>query len=144
MNDEQTRAAEALHATLSVFHELNGQELRSVWRIQEDSCTAEFLFRFDRRTLKVIANPNDDSVDLTVVSGEEPQPAAVDVSAQQPWNRFLAKPFGWGWLAINQQGYRDCIMLSFDDPVLPSVSLNVVASSLNIGIVVPVPPPVTP
>ena len=56
------------------------------------------------------------------------------------WNRndsrlFTPKTFGWGWVAIDQQGYCDGLLLSFEAIVFPEIVLNVVASSIKVGAV---------
>src|SRR5262249_27987966 len=52
------------------------------------------------------------------------------------WKPFIEKSFGWGWATVNQQGYYDGALLSFDD-LPPAVFLEVVASSIEISGVIP-------
>ncbi len=54
----------------------------------------------------------------------------TDLTGDRPWSRFIGKPFFWGWLTTNQQGYTDGALVSFDG-VLPEVGVTVVASSLE-------------
>jgi len=51
--------------------------------------------------------------------------------ASAPWKKFLGKELGWTWVAVNQQGYCDSVMLSFDG-IVPTILLNVVASSIKV------------
>jgi hypothetical protein len=51
--------------------------------------------------------------------------------ASAPWSRFLNEECGWTWLAVNQQGYWDSILLSFE-AVVPNILLNVMASSIYV------------
>jgi hypothetical protein len=52
-------------------------------------------------------------------------------AAVTPWKKLLGKEIGWTWVAINQQGYCDSIMLSFDG-IIPTVLLHVIASSIEV------------
>jgi hypothetical protein len=47
------------------------------------------------------------------------------------WKSLLGKECGWTWVAVNQQGFCDSVMLSFDG-VVPTVLLHVIASSIEI------------
>ena len=60
---------------------------------------------------------------------------SVDVSSNEPWVNFIGKVFGWGWITLNQQGYCDGVLLSFEQVVFPEVALNVIASSIKVGVV---------
>ncbi len=73
----------------------------------------------DQDTLVVVFGPVGDTGDLD------------DLTGDAPWSRFIGKPFFWGWLTVNQQGYTDGALISFDG-VIPEVGVNVVASSLEI------------
>ena len=53
------------------------------------------------------------------------------VGGAAPWSRYLGEECGWTWLAINQQGYWDTALISFD-AVIPNILLNVMASSLYV------------
>ena len=53
------------------------------------------------------------------------------IGATAPWKQYLNQECGWTWLAINQQGYWDTVLLSFD-AVVPNILLNVMASSVYV------------
>jgi hypothetical protein len=53
------------------------------------------------------------------------------VGSTDPWAPFLNESCGWTWLAVNQQGYWDTVLISFD-AVIPNVLLNAMASSLYV------------
>jgi len=53
------------------------------------------------------------------------------IGSTSPWKAFLNQECGWTWLAINQQGYRDSILISFEG-IVPNVLLNVMASSIYV------------
>ncbi|MGB9468286.1 MAG: DUF6334 family protein, partial [Candidatus Acidiferrum sp.] len=54
----------------------------------------------------------------------------MDASESEPWGSFIGKPFGWGWIIINQQGYCDGILLRVSG-ITQVMFLNVVASSID-------------
>jgi hypothetical protein len=53
------------------------------------------------------------------------------VGTESPWSQYIDKECGWTWLAVNQQGYWDTVLISFD-AVIPNVALNVMASSFYV------------
>lgn len=52
-------------------------------------------------------------------------------AAIMPWKKLLGKECGWTWVATNQQGYCDSVMLSFDG-IVPTVLIHVIASSIEV------------
>jgi hypothetical protein len=52
-------------------------------------------------------------------------------AASAPWRRLLGKELGWTWVATNQQGYCDSVMLSFEG-IIPTILLHVIASSIEV------------
>jgi Family of unknown function (DUF6334) len=51
-----------------------------------------------------------------------------------PWKKYIKKECGWTWLARNQQGYLDTILLSFD-VVIPNLLLYGLASSIEVFVI---------
>src|SRR5262249_54880039 len=51
------------------------------------------------------------------------------------WRPFIGKPFGWGWITVNQQRYCDGALLGFQD-IAPAIFLEVVASSIEVSRIV--------
>lgn len=47
------------------------------------------------------------------------------------WSKLIGKKCEWSWVACNQQGYRDSVMLAFDG-IVPTVLLCVMASSIEV------------
>ncbi|MFY9724038.1 MAG: DUF6334 family protein [Bryobacteraceae bacterium] len=122
--------AEALHPTLSVFHAISQESLRAV-RVEND--LDRVIFDFDRGALVVEGNPDDDSIEIQFVNqGEFQNTEAVETSHLDPWARFIGKPFGWGWVTVNQQGYCDGLLLSFGG-IDPQLLLTVAASALVVS-----------
>lgn len=133
----KTTAAEALYPTLSVFHSVSGHPLKGVWQIRAQGSVEKLVLGFGAQVLVVTADANDDSLDVDVAASADFQDAdRVDVSDVAPWDAYAGKSFGWGWIAINQQGYCDGMLLSFEG-IIPQLILNVVASSIKVGVVGP-------
>ena len=55
----------------------------------------------------------------------------VSIQSAKPWKRYLGKECGWTWLAWNQQGYLDSVLISFDG-IEPNVLLQTIASSIEV------------
>jgi hypothetical protein len=138
MNDKpattaKTRAAEALFPILSAFHLIDRQSLKAVWQLYTFGSLEKVVLDFDTVSLIVVADGNDDSIDITATDTTEVRnPDCVDGSHLEPWNNFIGRPFGWGWITINQQGYCDGLLLSFGG-IVPQLVLNVIASSIKVS-----------
>jgi hypothetical protein len=53
------------------------------------------------------------------------------IRSGKPWKKYVGKECSWTWLAWNQQGYLDSVLLSFEG-IEPNVLLNAIGSSLEI------------
>ena len=119
-----------MQADLDAFHSIENERLSKVlWRNGGEAPEALWLI-FERRTLLIQANGAYDTI--TVAAGEAVQVGwCTDLSSSNFWRDFLGQPFGWGWVATNQQGYRDAVLLSFGG-ITPQVMLEVIASSMKL------------
>jgi hypothetical protein len=63
------------------------------------------------------------------------------IQTAKPWKKYLGKECGWTWLAWNQEGYPDGVLLSFDG-IEPTVLLQTIASSIDVFTVSRVKPEV--
>ena len=131
LNSAKIAAGTALRPALDAFHAVDGQLLTSVSEIYEDGGLTRIVFTFERNTLTVAANSEDDSVELSVTNSSGRLPAH-NASEREPWVTFIREPFGWGWLTLNQQGYCDGVLLSFRG-IIPQLVLTVEASSFSVG-----------
>jgi hypothetical protein len=122
--------AEALDPMLGNFRRIDGEMLRTVWRVHDEGCLVRVVLDFGHISLTIEARPDDDTIEILTDEGASVAKTAVDASKSEPWSSFVGKPFGWGCVTINQQGYCDGVLLSFDG-VIPRMLLNVVASSLD-------------
>ena len=135
MGTTKIDVANALFAILSPFHLIGDGALRGVKHIYTEGCLDKIVLEFDTTSLLVKADENDDSVDFKVTeTGDFGGADMVDASHLEPWNNFIGKPFGWGWVTVNQQGYCDGLLLSFED-ITPRLMLNVIASSIEVGLI---------
>ena len=123
--------ARDLYPLLSEFHRIQGHPLRAVRHIYDEGCLDEIALESDRDCLIVKAEPDYDTMTFHVVHKEDFKSAgSIDVSHSETWRRFIGESFGWGWVAINQQGYLDGILLSFGG-ITPNVLLIVMASTIK-------------
>jgi hypothetical protein len=130
MADWRRATAEAVSPLLDNFQQIETQVLRSVFRLTDDECVARITLRFDRSYLAIGARSDDDTVELETGGFAGVPTQGLDASGSELWKDLIGKPFGWGWVTINQQGYCDGVLLSFDG-IIPQVLLTVVASSID-------------
>jgi len=72
----------------------------------------------------------------TLTSKFQPSPfraakGYTSVRSAEPWKKLVGKECGWTWLAVNQQGYLDSVLVSFDG-IEPNVLLQTIASSVEV------------
>lgn len=87
------------------------------------------LLVFGAESLYLLCDPEMDVIDVAFGPAEASGDAS-DLTADPAWSRFIGKEFFWGWFTINQQGYTDGVLLSFDG-VVPEIGVNVIASSFE-------------
>jgi hypothetical protein len=129
----KTKTAEALFPVLSVFHSVGDQSLQAVWQRFTQGCLEQLILSFGSISLVVTVDKDDDSIELRSERGTDTT-NLIEMTQSEPWKIFVGKSFGWGWVTINQQGYCDGLLLSFEGAV-PQLVLNVAASSIKIGMV---------
>jgi len=131
MKDVKTEVAKTLAPLLDCFHRVSGQILRAVWRVVVDGSVERVLLDFDQISLVVEADPNTDTVELWAEDKTKIRAAdRMDASDSPTWRSVMGRSFGWGWITMNQQGYCDGVLLSFDG-ITPQIMLNVTASSIK-------------
>lgn len=124
-----------LDSLLLEFEGINRQVLRAVWRVYTEASLGKIVLGFDQDSLVVEAEPYDDTITIHLISNNDRNTDGwIDASHSKPWSNFIGQTFGWGWITINQQGYLDGILLSFDG-IIPQVMLNVMASSISESII---------
>ena len=133
MTVAKARTAEALSPMLAFFHRIEGKVLHAAWKVHTEGSLDRLILDFGSDALIVVADENDDSIDITVADvANLGTTDAVDGSNLDPWKRFVGQAFGWGWVTVNQQGYTDGLLLSFGG-IVPQVAINVIASSIKVS-----------
>lgn len=141
----QTSDQEALRSFSSLAEE-ETEPLRGIYEKTADGCREALVFAFAEKALVIEANPEDDTVQIACKDNITEQVAGLTpISRHSPLGKWIGKRFGWGWITINQQGYRDGVLLSFGDRVFPpALLLEVSASSIGIHEISELRPPTTP
>jgi len=118
---------------LSVFHNVGGKLLKAVWYLWTDKSLDKVVFEFGEGFLVIEAEIEFDTITLRYVDNDGPGafPGLVKPTSRL-WDDLIGKPFGWGWITINQQNYLDGVLLSFDG-ICPNILLNVMASSITVN-----------
>ncbi len=136
MTTVKTKIAETMFPMLSPFQLISDQPLQIVSQVYTKGSLGRLILDFGSRSLVIAADENDDSIEFSVVEATDlRKDDAIDASHSDPWNAFIGKAFGWGWVTVNQQGYCDGLLLSFEG-IIPHLALNVVASSIKVGMIV--------
>ena len=125
--------ASVLFPRLSIFNSISNLSLVSVAQKSSEGRLDEMVLDFGATRLIVTANEEEDSMEVR--TAQEINTAGFDdVSQSDPWNTFVGKKFGWGWLTINHLGYWDGLVLGFGVPA-PQIMLHVTASSIKIAVI---------
>lgn len=98
-------------------------------------CREEVILSFENCNLQFGVDPNTDSISALF----HPMPFRAkkgyrSVQSTKPWKKLAGKDCCWTWLAWNQQGYLDSVMLAFDG-IEPGVLLQSIASSIEVYVV---------
>jgi hypothetical protein len=121
--------------SLDAFHEValkEAQKLDEVWQRVEDRCRELVALKFSAGVLTFAADADTDTIEVRFQEAETFDASGlVQADATAPWSSLIGRPFGWGWIVINQQGYQDGVLLSFDG-LHPTVLLVAAASSLRV------------
>ena len=120
---------------LDCFYALTTSKPETLSVVREkiaDRCREALSLEFTTKRLLFTANPDDDTIDVRCEDIPSANSSAwKPLSAKEPWKSLIGSAFGWGWIAVNQQGYCDGIILSFDD-ILPTIMLYVLGSSITV------------
>lgn len=110
--------------------------LRDVYERIIEGCRGELVLQWNDGCLFFRADTETDSLEAEFHEGAfTPAGNYRSLRSRSPWKDCLGKSCGWTWLAIDQEGYWDGALLSFDG-IVPNVLLNVTASSIGVFSVV--------
>lgn len=128
----QLRAAEVTFIMREPFQQMEGEPLKAVHELVVEGCLIKYFFIGTEHALLIAADVNDDTVEVHLTSPDKLPVTVKNVSAVDPWKSLIGRSFGWCSMTINQQGYCDGVLMSFDG-VFPQVFLTVIASSIKLG-----------
>jgi hypothetical protein len=121
---------------LDAFYTLATEEpetLQGVYERVVDGCRQALTLVFDRKCLVFSANPDNDTLAVHCEDTGPLDPAVwARIDSVEHWSVLIGNAFGWGWITINQQGYCDGMLVSFDG-ILPNVLLCVSGSSIAVS-----------
>jgi hypothetical protein len=106
------------------------EKLEVVYERICEGCRDLLVLKFTTKWLTVLANSDDDTIAVRVDNGPSGADLAL-VRECRTWESLIGQEYGWGWIALNQQGYCDSILLSFEGPLEPRVLLYVSGSSIR-------------
>jgi hypothetical protein len=115
-------------SAMAPFHAAQGYTLTAVLSADTDK-GEEIILAFGVRGLVFGCDADTDALELAFVELDDVDDAD-DLTGDPAWSKYIGKEFSTGWLTVNQQGFADGALLSFDD-VVPEVGLNVVAGAFE-------------
>jgi hypothetical protein len=123
------RTSEASYSLFQPSSHVENQALQSVTEIEDAFGTFAALdLQFESKTLRIAALGYNDTVEITLVE----QPSVGKPATSSMWQSLIGQKLGYVWIAINQQGYLDTVLLGFSSVVAPDVSVTAVASGLSV------------
>lgn len=129
-------AAANYQSLLDSFHTLAPEEpevLRAVCEKVVDESREALLLQFSHKNLFIAANAEDDTIGVCWEQASSADGSGyARIDSKGPWPALIGRTFGWGWITVNQQGYCDGVLLSFDG-IRPTLLLSVIASSLCVS-----------
>jgi hypothetical protein len=111
--------------------------LNDVFEKNVHGCRDAFVLDFVDCYLRIGVDINYDTLLFRFQSRPfKPTKRWVSLRSSEPWKKCTGKECGWTWLAVNQQGYLDSALISFDG-IEPSIMLQAVASSIEVFTISP-------
>ena len=106
--------------------------LHAVHELLSNGCRTEIVLDWSDSHLFVRVDADSDTLhadfhDYPFVPSE----AFGNLGACSPWDGQLGKECDWTWVAVNQQGYCDLLVFSFD-VMVPNIMLHALASSIEV------------
>jgi hypothetical protein len=100
-------------------------------------CRDEIVLDFGDNFLRFLVDPITDTIGSQFHGRQFVAKRGYrSVGSETPWKQYLRKKCGWTWLAVNQQGYWDTVLISFD-VLVPNILLKAMSSSIYVFTVGP-------
>src|SRR6202165_1968360 len=120
--------AQKCQKNLDAFYSLSTEApevLREVYEREVYQSIDRLILVFSRKLLVFEVDEDDDTVSVYAKRATALDKHGLRQKSRVGiWPHFIGKPFGWGWVTVNQQGYCDGVLLSFKG-INPNVSLEV-------------------
>ncbi|MBI3410747.1 MAG: hypothetical protein HY040_20620 [Planctomycetes bacterium] len=109
--------------------------LHDVFEKKVDGCRDELILDFGDCILTFEVDIDTDTISGQFQRGRfKPTNGYESVQAFRPWKKYIGKQCGWTWFAVNQQGYVDSALISFEG-IEPNILLHVIASSMELFVI---------
>jgi hypothetical protein len=110
---------------------------KNVFEKTTNGCRDEIVLDLGEGGLRIGVDINYDTLLFRFQSRPfKPTGRWVSLRNSEPWKKHVGQECGWTWLAVNQQGYLDTMLISFDG-IEPSIMLQAIASSIEVFAVTP-------
>jgi Family of unknown function (DUF6334) len=111
--------------------------LENVFEKIVHDCRDEIVFDLGDCCLRIGIDINYDTLTFRFQPKHfRPTKNWASVRGSESWKKCIGKEIGWTWLALNQQGYLDTALISFDG-IEPNMMLQGVASSIEVFAITP-------
>ena len=111
--------------------------LKNVFEKIADGCRDEIVLDFGDCCLRIGVDIDTDTLVIRFRSMPfRSTKRWVSLRTSEPWKKCAGKECGWTWLAVNQQGYLDTVLISFDG-IEPNILLQAIASSIEVFTITP-------
>jgi hypothetical protein len=134
---QDKKYTKSLDAFRGLSSSAKAEVLREVYERETEQCRDGLILVFTTKLLVFEADEEDDTVSVSEGDVKTLRKyRSFKKSRLGSWKQLIGKAFGWGWITVDQQGYCDGILLSFDG-ITPNILFEVIASTIEISSVVP-------
>lgn len=124
----KAKAYHDLYPLTAPFGSVERQCLQGVRQISHTDRTVAYSLQFESDTLLIAAHPSQ-SIEVTLQATTS---AGNDVSLSPAWRAFIGRAYRRNWLAMDQYGRLDTVLLAFEDAVGPEVALSITNAELDV------------
>ncbi len=123
------KASYALYPLMEPFSHVEGKTLLGVVETHQDERLSDLNFIFRSGSFHVQCNAKASSIQVAFDPTQQSQAAGTP---SEPWKTFVGANARLSWLATNQHGYVDTVLLSFGDELSPQVAITSVGPNLRV------------